>query len=95
MVSISQQQSSPVISYSKRKKHDTQTITAVGLPPHCSSELPLQAERATPYLSTIVASEDLLNTIRLGFISTLIGSCLAKPLLNQTCSRRAQGPVKP
>jgi hypothetical protein len=32
----------------------------------------LQAERATPYLSTIVASEDLLNTIRLGFISTLI-----------------------
>jgi hypothetical protein len=71
------------------------TITVVGFPPHCSSELPLQAERATPYLSTIVASEDLLDTIRLGFISILIGSCLAKPLLNQTCSRQAQGPVKP
>ena len=40
------------------------TITVVGFPLYCSSELPLQAERATPYLSTIVASEDLLNTIR-------------------------------
>jgi hypothetical protein len=34
----------------------------------------LQAERATPYLSTIVASEDLLSMIRLGFILILIGS---------------------
>jgi hypothetical protein len=47
----------------------------------------LQAERATPYLSTIAASEDLLTTIHLGFISTLIRSCLVKSCLNQTCSR--------
>jgi hypothetical protein len=39
-------------------------ITVVGFPPHCSSELPLQAERATPYLRAIVSSEDLLNMIR-------------------------------
>jgi hypothetical protein len=31
-----------------------------------SSELPLQAERATPYLSTIVASEDLLKRFATG-----------------------------
>jgi hypothetical protein len=70
-------------------------VIELGFPPVYSSELPLQAERAIPYLSTIVASKDLLNTIRLGFISILIGSCLAKALLNQTRSRRAQGPVKP
>jgi hypothetical protein len=73
----------------------TPRLYSCWLSPTLSSELPLQAERATPYLSTIVASEDLLNTIRLGLISILIGSCLAKALLNQTCSRRAQGPVKP
>jgi hypothetical protein len=35
------------------------TITVVGFPPHCPSELPLQAERATPYLRAIVSSKDL------------------------------------
>jgi hypothetical protein len=37
----------------------------------------LQAERATPYLRAIVSSKDLLHTICLGFILTLIRSCLA------------------
>jgi hypothetical protein len=34
-------------------------VIELGLPPVYSSELPLQAKRATPYLSTVVASEDL------------------------------------
>jgi hypothetical protein len=34
-------------------------VIELGFPPVYSSELPLQAERATPYLSTIVASKDL------------------------------------
>jgi hypothetical protein len=55
---------------------DSPLITVVGFPPHCSSELPLQAERAPPYLRAIVSSEDLLHMIRLGFILTLIRSCL-------------------
>jgi hypothetical protein len=54
---------------------DSQTITVIGCP-ILFSELPLQAERATPYLRAIVSSEDLLYAIRLGFISTLIRSCL-------------------
>jgi hypothetical protein len=54
----------------------TPCLYSCWLSPTLSSELPLQAERANPYLSTTVASEDLLNTIRLGFISTLIRSCL-------------------
>jgi hypothetical protein len=62
-------------------------VIELGFPPVYSSELPLQAERAIPYLRDIVSSEDLLNMIRLGFISILIGSCLAKASLNQTCSR--------
>jgi hypothetical protein len=72
----------------------TPRLYSCWLSPTLSSELPLQAERATPYLRAIVSSEDLLNTIRLGFISILIRSCLAKAL-NQTCSCRAQGPVEP
>ena len=42
----------------------TPRLYSCWLSPTLSSELPLQAERATPYLSTIVASEDLLNMIR-------------------------------
>jgi hypothetical protein len=47
-----------------------------------------------------ISSRDLLkpstwSTIHLGFISTLIRSCLVNALLNQTCSHWAQGPVKP
>jgi hypothetical protein len=34
-------------------------VIELGFPPVYSSELPLQAERATPCLSTIVASKDL------------------------------------
>jgi hypothetical protein len=41
----------------------------------------LQAERATPYLSTIVASEDLLNTIcHWTWDLILIRSCLVAPI---------------
>jgi hypothetical protein len=39
-------------------------IIELGFPPVYSSELPLQAERAIPYLRAIVSSEDLLNAIR-------------------------------
>jgi hypothetical protein len=70
-------------------------VIELGFPPVYSSELPLQAERAVPYLSTIVASENLWYMIRLGFISTLIRSCLSQPCLSQTCSHWAQGPVEP
>jgi hypothetical protein len=37
----------------------TPRLYSCWLSPTLSSELPLQAERAIPYLSTIVASEDL------------------------------------
>jgi hypothetical protein len=38
-------------------------VIELGFPPVYSSELPLQAERAIPYLRALVSSEDLLNTI--------------------------------
>jgi hypothetical protein len=38
---------------------DPVLVIELGFPPVYSSKLPLQAERAIPYLSTVVASEDL------------------------------------
>jgi hypothetical protein len=52
----------------------TSRLYSCWLSPTLSSELPLQAERAIPYLSTIVASEDLLEQFAIGLGLDLIGS---------------------